>query len=529
MGFLIDGHFPSQVKVIEPQPFTLAGAPSFLQIERNTFAERRQHIVLRVVSIPALFNSPSFQLIEQEYVGEDTEDGNVHEFRGTTFPNEVGGNVFFMGSTAPVAAQNIANALRSDAWIAARYDITVPLVKTGASTGNRYASGQEVHLRAKFASADFMGVRLFFPRGNAGFIGSTASPLNLYFDPLSIGFPTTEIEVEVHQARSGGNTTIPHFPSEHIATLSKTYTGAPIWFDANGLFPHTPQNPQKGTGWFDSGTFKVVRLLARVRAINSFDFYVTDPLTILNGGLSTTEDPDLSPYISVPLNPFRLLTRKPATSYVRGQNEFINFICRLADNTGTRRVRYEAFDHANRQIGEHFAHDLQQSRLRAVNTCKLDLDAVLDLFPNAAIVRVGIVRGTQERSNLQEYRVERSCFFKRNDFTFLNALGGWDSFNFGADSIAEARPAVISHKKTVTLAFSFDGTNEAVHDSVLSTTYTVEGLPVNDETAEWLKELAASKAIFDKEGRNVIVEDFTLRAIDSNFQIPVLKYRFSQW
>ena len=62
----------------------------------------------------------------------------------------------------------------------------------------------------------------------------------------------------------------------------------------------------------------------------------------------------------------------------------------------------------------------------------------------------------------------------------------------------------------------------------VETVKTVQGAPVGEDVAEWLKQLLAAKVILDMEGRRVLIEDFTLRTTAGDFVAPVIKYRHSE-
>ena len=64
----------------------------------------------------------------------------------------------------------------------------------------------------------------------------------------------------------------------------------------------------------------------------------------------------------------------------------------------------------------------------------------------------------------------------------------------------------------------------------LNNTYTIEGAPVSDDVARWLKELALSRVVLDGEGNYIIIEEFKLTIDPENrdMQIPTIKYRLSE-
>ena len=103
-------------------------------------------------------------------------------------------------------------------------------------------------------------------------------------------------------------------------------------------------------------------------------------------------------------------------------------------------------------------------------------------------------------------------------------MGGWDAFNFDAGIKDEIKPSVETYNKTLTPSYQKGDSVETVYSTALANTLTIEGAPVSDEVANWLKELAAARVILDDEGNYVIIEDFTLSKTDAAFNL--LRPRF---
>lgn len=232
----------------------------------------------------------------------------------------------------------------------------------------------------------------------------------------------------------------------------------------------------------------------------------------------------------------RLLTNKPRTSYIRGQKEYLNFIFSdpqrgEADPTEfTLRVAYRAYTTSDNYLGTVYGQEKARADFAIVNTCQLDIDAVLDQYPTAGIIRIALARDSSLVSNDLEYMVRPECLHALRQFSFINRLGGWDAFNFDAGIKDEIKPSVETYNKTLTPSYQKGDSIETVYNTTLANTFTIEGAPVTDDVAAWLKELAAARVILDNDGNYIIIEDFTLQvtAANKNMQKPTIKYRLSE-
>ena len=232
----------------------------------------------------------------------------------------------------------------------------------------------------------------------------------------------------------------------------------------------------------------------------------------------------------------KLLTNKPRTSYIRGQKEYLNFIFSdpqrgEADPTEfTLRVAYRAYTTSDNYLGTVYGQEKTRADFAIVNTCQLDIDTVLDQYPTAGIIRVALARDSSLVSNDLEYTVRPECLHALRQFSFINRLGGWDAFNFDAGVKDEIKPSVETYNKTLTPSYQKGDSIETVYTTTLANTFTIEGAPVTDDVAAWLKELAAARVILDNEGNYIIIEDFNLQVTtaNKNMQKPTIKYRLSE-
>lgn len=465
--------------------------------------------------------------------------GVLHTFHGTDAPENVGGNVFFVSDDQTDTAENLREALLNNPWIAANFNVRIPFVWIGATPHN----GDTVNIKSKGTGAEY-NLTLSAPN-NVGDTAYTITPVNLISknaDSISGEASTAEIELDIYtdpavflgqDDRPISNTLI----GNYAISLQKTYAGVPIWFELNALFnTYAAYNrPSLTPGWFDAGTIRAYRFVAKKRATNSFSFYQSNAMFVLNGYGKPSENLDLTQYL-YGSGVFRLLTNKPLTTYVRGQKAFLNFLFQdpqrgnVSAENYTLTVTYRAYTTTNKYLGTVFKHPITRSSLSIVNTCVLDIDSVLDLYPKAGIIRIALSNSTSLLTNDLEYIIRPECLHQLTQFIFLNRLGGWDAFNFDAAPQDDIKPLIETYSKTLTPRYAEGDSIETVYTTDLEHTITVQGAPVSDDVAEWLKELAASRVVLDGRGNYIIKEDFQLKIGEGtqDMQIPTLKYHYSE-
>lgn len=465
--------------------------------------------------------------------------GAVHTFKGTVDVEEVGGQVFYIAPDNADTAENIRQVLIANRWINANMEIRIPPVWSGGAVNN----GTTINIESKGAGAEY-NVKITAPN-NTGDVAYLITPINtnsVNGDSISGEAATAEIELDIYTDAevflgSDDRPVTPETLGHLTTTLSKTYAGVPLWFELNSLFSQYAafNIPPNVPGWFNTGTARTYRFIAKKRGVNNFSFYQSNALYVLNGYGYPSENLDLAEYTYVD-GPIKLLTNKPRTTYVRGQKEFLNFIFsdpQRGISTPTEfslRPVYRVFSTSDTFLGVLYGPAKTRANFDMVNTCILDIDAVLDAYPKAGIVRVALARGTALVSNDLEYEIRPECLHLLNQVVFLNRLGGWDAFNFNAGSRGESKPSLETYSKTLTPGFKKGESIETVYSSALANTTTIEGAPVTDAVAEWLKELAAARVVLDSEGNYLIKEDFTIPINDTgvNMRVPTIKYRLSE-
>lgn len=518
-------------QITEPKTLTLAALPNFVTFTSKPYVTGPVTFLLTINMLP----STTMLELRSEFVVTEPS-GVANKFSGTTDPAKVGGSVFYVSANRANTAENMRTALLNNKWIAANFDIRIPFTWVGATPTN----GVVLNFRSKGYGPDY----------NASFTAPNNVSDSAY--NLSGGGPSTntdtisntpvEIELDIYTdpAVFLGQTVLPVTLLEignYAVSLQKTYTGSPLWFELNSIFQHYAGHnvPPVSPGWFDAGTVRAYRFVAKKMGLDSFAFYQSDALFVLNGYGRASDPINLAQY-TYGSTVFKLLTNRPQTNYVRGQKEYLNFIFSDAERgvggapNYTLRVAYTALSTSGAYLGTVYAHAITRTSLRIVNTCVLDIPAVLAAYPSAGFVNVSLVQGTAELTNTIQYRIMPDCLHKVNEFVFLNRLGGWDSFNFDAEATDEIKTESETYNRNLTPAHTKSTGKEIVYTTDLENSITVDGAPVTDDVAEWLKELAASRVVLDGQGNYLIIEDFKLRVSpdSANMQIPTLKYRLSE-
>lgn len=529
------GYISKDIAIIqEPDIITLSAVPNFVQFSSKPGTKTYLELNIKINSTPS---TPD--VATRTILNIVSSSGESRSFHGTTNATEVGGNIYYISSDTSDTAENLRQALLNDVWLKSNFEIVVPF--TWAAGGP--VNGSTINIKSKAAGTDFI-ITITAPNntGNSAYLITWVNATSVNNDSISGEASTAEIELDIYvdpdvflggDDRPLSSAKIGHY----LTTLSKTYAGVPLWFELNAVFSQYPSYniPNFAPGWFDTGTLSVYRFFAKVKNVNSYSFYQSNALFVVNGYGRISDEIDLTDYTYSGEN-FLLLTNKPKTPYVRGQREYLNFIFR--DNQRdiqypidySLSVLYRAYSAAGDFLGEYYAHPRERINFNIVNTCTLDIDTVLDMYQNTGIIKVSLARETAIISNDLEYEILPEFLHGLQQFTFLNKLGGWDNFNMDAEQVEEIKPESLTYNKTLTPSFSKGDSLETIYSTSLGDTFTVEGAPVYDAAAEWLKELAASKVILNNEGFYVIIEEFELK-IDPktrNMQIPKIKYRLSE-
>lgn len=528
--------------ITEPEVISLSALPNFVQFASKpaakTLLEVRVLVKIRPSTPGDIPTLTAIRFIDAY--------GKTYTYQGTTNAADVGGPVFLVAPDTADTAENLRQTLLGNKWIETNFDITVPLVWSGGTPRN----GAELTIKSKGAGKDYnfaiaaADLTTTAPgvQSNTSYTLTWIASASINNDSICGEASTAEIDLEVY-ADPGvflGQDDRPTTASKigrYLTTLRKTYAGVPLWFELNSLFSRDGayNRPPDTPGWFDTGTLRAYRFIAGVKSTDSFKFYYSNVLYVLAGNRQMYDDLDMSQFVYDD-NAIRLLTNKPRTPYVRGQREFLNFLFSdpqrgvSAPLEFTLRVAYRAYTSGDVYLGTVYGQEEQRANFAMVNSCRLDIDSVLDQFPTAGIVRVALARGVALVSNDLEYTILPPCLHSLRPFSFLNRLGGWDTINLDAGIKSEVKPTIETYNKTITPDFQRGDSIETVYATTVESTLTVEGAPITDEMAAWLSELAEARTILDGDGNYIVVEDFTLAVTDAskNMQRPILKYRLSE-
>lgn len=528
------GYITKDIAVItEPTPLTLSAAPNFVQFASKPAVKT---YLEATVKINVLNTTPD---VPTKTVLTLTEpSGAVHIFRGTTNAAEVSDSIFFVSSDKSDTAENLREAMLNNRWISANFEIRIATVLAAGT----YKNGDTLNIKSKGTGADF-NITLVAPNNaaNVAYLITWINATSTSNDSISGEAGTVEIELDVYEnpVILLGENDAPITPIK-IGTqgpnLQKTYAGVPLWFELNALFSqYGGFNLPTASGWFNTGTMRAYRFAAKVRAANSFTFYQSSALYVLNGYGRASEDLDLTAYVLGAAS-MKLLTNKPRTPYVKGQKEYLNFIYKY-DHIGdpvaqgyVLRVAYRAYSTGDVYLGMWEGAPLHGVTSSQVCTNVLEIDPVFELFPTAGIVRAAVTINKAIVSNDLEYTIRPDCLHDLEQVSFINRLGGWDSFNFEKLKREEIKPDSDTYNKNVTPSFKRGDSIETVYRTTLEDTVTIEGAPVSDAVAEWLKELAAATVVINGDGYYIIKDEFTLNTsrASQNMQVPTLKYRLSE-
>lgn len=526
------GYISKDIAVIsEPKIVALSALPNFVQFSSKPSAKTLLELNVQINAVPT---TP----VNRTVLNITSIAGELHSFRGTADPVEAGGNVFYISEETSDTAENLRQAMLTDAWIKANFEVVTPFLWAGGSPVN----GSVLNIKSKGAGSEFQ-ITVVAPNniGNSAYLISWVNATTVNNDSISGEASTAEIEIDLYTNPDVflGEDDRPVTTAKigtYLTTLSKTYAGAPLWFELNALFSQYPTyNLPPALDWGDTGTVSVYRFIAKVKAVNSFSFYQSNALYVVTGYGRATDEIDLDNYV-YSTGTVKLLTNKPTTPYIKGQKEYLNFIFKDVQRGIPAPVEFElgihyrAYTTAGDFLGSLTAQQRSRGLLNMANTCALNIDAILDAYPNAGRVKVGLSRGAAIVSNDLEYIILPECLHKLNQFTFLNRLGGWDAFNADAESISEIKPTSSTYNKTLTPNHTKGEGVEMVYATSLNVPFTLECAPVSDDVAEWLKEMAAARVVLNNEGEYIIVEDFELKPDpkNKNMHVPKIKYRLSE-
>lgn len=527
MGYILK----NIANITEPKQLSLSKLPNYVQ-----FASLPANRVTLLITV-------YLGMVTEESQGLliHTPSGTDYAFPATHDKAKAYGNVFYISELTVETAENVRQALLSNSWLADNFYITIPADWSGSTP----VVGQKIYIESKGAG-DMYNITVTSPGdpGGDAFVIEGVRPVSQANDSIVGEDSDTSIQVEVYTGnnivfgRNDKPDTLERL-GRMEATLRKTYAGAPVWFDLNALFGRaTPHNlpPVSAIGapdWFDAGTAIGYRVIAKTSGVNNSTFYYSNALWAIAGGSRISDAPDMEPYIYSG-GQVKLLTNRPRVKHMRGMRQYLNFILKRENPdefyTTSLLVCFRAYTAGGQFLGQIFDQNLSGAINGLVNTCVLRADEVLGEFPEAALLKINLAKGNLLVSDTMELQVVPEHLHTLNYVSFINMIGGWDTFNFDAVSLSEVKPTNTTYFSPVTPSHRRGDGVETVLSVALDTPLTVDSAPVPDAVAEWAKEIAASPVVLDMHGNYIIKDDFTVK-IDpktKNFQTITMKYHLSE-
>lgn len=335
----------------------------------------------------------------------------------------------------------------------------------------------------------------------------------------------------------------------YMTTLSKAYRNEPVWFDLNAIQTKKYKAPfgtidadcnlQKSDSgvWFDAGTYANRRFVAkRVTATTSQSFYYSPVLYTLTGFERNLQQSDLTKYVydvsATTGDLIQPLSLQPALSHVRGQIQYFNFVLKDKDHHNSNLLlglQYELLTQSGILLDTVTDHQQISSRFGVVNTVALDIDRYVDQYPNLGIVRVSLAKDGNSVSLPLIFNILPSYLYQVHDFVFLNSLGGWSSFNFGDQNQLDFKTSSSTLFRNQTPSANLSSSIETVYTKAAEERFIVRTHPITLATADWLKEMSASIAVFERKSRRyIIVDEMNVKyTSQDNFVRLEMKYHYS--
>jgi hypothetical protein len=453
-------------------------------------------------------------------------------------------------------AENLKNCLQANDFMGRNFDISIPLVRNDDGTLEK---GTTIKITAKGNGEDYAFSLtpdvedsykdLFYEH----FIKVTGESENVASnDSFSEGHSPVELHLELYK-NTGVFPGTDSTPDDRntgslVTTLTKSYANNPLWFNVNILESkdYSRDFLKDENLWFDTGTVRDFRFAAKrlVSAKNHYEnslFYYSDVLYLVNGYQRNLDTNDLSAYVydTSEATKAKPLTTQPQLFHIKGQAQYFNFLLSDAGHNdeqgGNLGITYRIFSQSGRFLAEKVMHAMPKHGFHAVNTIRLDIDGAIEEYPTAGRVEACLSRSLPGKDNYiavtepLRFRILPSCLYKVNDFAFLNSLGGWSSFNFAGTDQSEFKTKTNTFFKTHTPDKTISSELEAVYSKDAEEQFSVQTMPITRDVAGWLRELSASKAVYElSTKRYVIVDDLTIKpnSKDDLFRLE-MKYRYS--
>lgn len=546
---------------------TLAHNPHFLHFDTvSTNHEDPLNLSLTI-------ENTSFENYSGDYTVTITEKESreKHSFTGTYDNTKVNNLTFLIvqegsvinesGETADeesaksLTAQNLKECFMSNSYLRNNFEITSGITTDyqGNITGSNI-----ITLKAKGNGIKYDININILP--SEGFIAVTPSGISrssmVVSDSIDYGSGKYQVYLDVY-TQTGvflgeDDSLTDENRGKYLTTLSKAYHEKSIWFDLNTLFGKKTayfDSFLNSNGWKDAGTVTDFRVTGRrSNGINNELFYSSEVLYVINGYDYTLNDNNLEEYIFDVVNydgtKIRPLTTRVFSQHMKGQKHYFGFI--LKDELHTLSIPgfyvpesqigliYRYYTQSGEFISEETLHEQSQKRFDIVNCIELGLDDLIEVTEaksDNTIGRVEVMLSCNGNavSEALQFDIIPEDTYSLKDFAFLNRLGGWDTFNFGNSESVEFKTSNDLFYQTLLPGYATHSRIENMSRKSVSEQMTVRTRPIDRSTAEWLRQLSASQAVYELASkRYVIVDDFTLKynSKDDLFMID-MKYHYS--
>lgn len=495
MGYYLNDDIAKRDTIREPIPFSLACNANFLVFEKigKQNVGHRMILQLKVKTINDNLNS-----LEVKF----TKDGTVlYTFTGHRKIKSLNSYSFLLNNDPSIMAENLKSCIMNHIYFSSNFDVYITEEKDEINEVSHTinivpkAFGDEFNLSLNNSEIhDYISVIIKQDKDKAA---AYNTPCEINLD-IYTGTGLLQGDADVKPGSKLG---------EYVTTFSKNYNGEALWFDINQV----PRNNAtysddflRTDGWCDAGTVTDLRIAARrYQQGNNQTFYISDPLFMLKGYARTLEDSDLSDYVYNPKqrDVIKLLTNQPELMIVKGQAQYINFILaknHLAESdVDTISVVATMYSQSKRPINEEIINEVKISDLSIVNTLRLDTDLLLNKNENVGYMEFFLRHSEKQISYPLCFKVMPEYLAEVRDFAFLNRLGGWSAFSFGAKYENEFKTSPEVMYATLTPEHSLSTSIETVYRKDVSEQFVVQTNPVTREVADWLKEMSASPAIYE--------------------------------
>ncbi len=535
----------TEIAVVDnPITFSLAGNPNFIRFRSLDSETKSATVDVYLILKTNTIGEASFSITDQRATTNLS-------FRGTDDPKNIGADRFYISKKSKeITLENIKACLMKNAFLRDNFILsTSPLQKdririVSRRSGGRYAftfattapnvfaiSGNPLHtINQDSISRNPEYAKIANPASNvpADYDEDCEIHLEVYADtgvlPGKDGTPT-DSNMGVLQT-----------------TLTKNYLGDPLWFDVNTVVADKGTAPRLAAdGWFDTGTCTDHRYVAkRYSGKDVMTFYYSDVCYVINGFRRTLDTNNLSPddgsaladyvYNTAARNTISPLSNRLEATHIRGQKQFFNFIlCDKATADQQLSLRYKVASPSGVELGQTEKHQQGSKAFAIVNTIALDIDSLLDTYPNAGHIEVSLCHNGDEVSRPLRFRILPEHLYGVKDFVFLNALGGWSSFSFGGRRQTEFSAAKTTSYRTRTPDSNTIDRIESVDGSEATEAFVVQSLPISPDVADWLKELSVSSAVYElSTGRYIVVDELNVKHTSKDDLLRLeMKYHYS--